>query len=73
MESRTPWPDRFDAWAVALLVAGCIAGLSILIARLPFVEPEPQCVRDMRERIHELEGRLLEQVAPSIEQRYRDL
>jgi hypothetical protein len=73
MESHTPWPDRFDTWAVALLASGCLAGLSILIARPTFVEPAPAGVRELRERIHVLEQRLLEQVPPAIEQRYRDL
>jgi hypothetical protein len=43
-------------------------------ALLPtFIEPAPAGARELRERIHVLEQRLLEQVPPAIEQRYRDL
>jgi hypothetical protein len=73
MESHTPWPDRHDTLAVTLLAGGCLAGLSILIVRPTFVEPAPAGVSELRERIHVLEQRLLEQVPPAIEQRYQDL
>ena len=73
MQSSEPWFSRFDCWAVAVLAAGCIAGLSVLILRSPSAEPQSSSGSEMRQRIHELEQRLLEQVPKSVEQRYRDL
>ena len=73
MDSHTPWPDRFDSLAVTLLAGEDLAGLSILIVRPTFVEPAPAGVSELRERIHLLEQRLLEQVPPAVEQRYQDL
>ena len=72
MQSGEPWFNRFDCWAVAVLAAGCIAGLSVLIMQFPSAEPQPSG-NEMRQRIHELEQRLLEQVPKSVENRYRDL
>ena len=73
MQSSEPWFKRFDCWAVAVLAAGCIAGLSVLILRSPSAETHSNSGSEMRQRIHELEQRLLEQVPKSVEQRYRDL
>ena len=73
MPSSKPWLFRFDCWAVAMLAAGCISGLSVLILRSLSTEPQASSGSEMRQRIHELEQRLLEQVPKSVEQRYRDL
>jgi hypothetical protein len=72
MQSGEPWFNRFDCWAVAVLAAGCIAGLSVLIMQSPSAEPQSSG-NEMRQRIHELEQHLLEQVPKSVENRYRDL
>jgi hypothetical protein len=73
MQSGKPYIVRFDFWAVAVLAAGCITGLSVLILRTPSAEPQSNRGSEMRQRIHELEQRLLEQVPKSMENRYRDL
>jgi len=68
--------------AILLLLLGCLTGLVILIRRGEGVH-RPQAGRpaqqlwqsreDLRQRIWELEQRLLEAVPASIEQKYSDL
>lgn len=63
----------FDAAAVALLSLGCLTGTVVLLVqggeRGGDTSP-PE--RMLRQRVRELEQRLLEQVPAAIEQRYRD-
>jgi hypothetical protein len=63
----------FDAAAVALLSLGCLTGTVVLLVQGgerggDTSPPEP----GLRQRVRELEQRLLEQVPAAIEQRYRD-
>lgn len=63
----------FDTAAVALLALGCVTGTVVLIlqGRIggPGASPAQQV---LQQRVRELEQRLLEQVPPSIEQKYHD-
>lgn len=71
-----------DGAAVLLLLLGCLTGLVLLVRRGDAV-PGPQVTTpahqpwdshaDLRQRIKELEQRLLDTVPRSIEQKYGDL
>lgn len=72
MEPARPWLRTADRLALALLVAGCVTGLTGLLLRPqvpPSLLPTPE---EQQQRIRELEGRLLEQVPKAVEQGYRD-
>lgn len=72
MDTGRTWLRTADRLALALLVAGCGAGLTGLLLRPqgpPALLPTPE---EQQQRIRELEGRLLEQVPKAVEQRYSD-
>jgi len=63
----------FDAAAVALLGLGCLTGTGVLLVQGSVRGTGASGAEPMlRQRVRELEQRLLEQVPPAIEQKYRD-
>ena len=63
----------FDAAAVALLGLGCLTGTVVLLVQGSVSGPVTSAAESMlRQRVRELEQRLIEQVPAAIEQRYRD-
>ncbi|MCS5691194.1 hypothetical protein NZK33_04235 [Cyanobium sp. FGCU-6] len=63
----------FDAAAVALLGLGCLTGTVVLLVQGSVRGPGATSAESLlRQRVQELEQRLLEQVPPAIEQKYRD-
>jgi len=63
----------FDAAAVALLGLGCLTGTVVLLVQGSASGPVTSAAESMlRQRVRELEQRLIEQVPAAIEQRYRD-
>ncbi|MCP9894200.1 hypothetical protein KBZ20_10495 [Vulcanococcus limneticus Candia 3F8] len=81
-ERDLPALRHVDGAAILLLLLGCLTGLVLLIRRGDEV-PRPQATapaqqpwdsrEDLRQRIGELEQRLLDTVPRSIEQKYGDL
>lgn len=63
----------FDVAAVALLGLGCLTGTVVLLVQGSVSGPVTSGAESMlRQRVRELEQRLLEQVPAAIEQKYRD-
>jgi hypothetical protein len=63
----------FDLAAVALLGLGCLTGTVVLLVQGSVSGPVTSGAESMlRQRVRELEQRLLEKVPAAIEQRYRD-
>ena len=63
----------FDVAAVALLGLGCLTGTVVLLVQGSVRGPGATSAESLlRQRVQELEQRLLEQVPPAIEQKYRD-
>ncbi len=72
MDPARPWLRTADRLALALLVAGCGAGLTGLLLRPQApLNPLPT-FEEQQQRVRELERRLLEQVPKAVEQRYSD-